>query len=256
MSRYSPQEELAPRDIVSRAVVAELHRSGAGPIFLDMTHLGSGFCEKRFPRIYRTCLDYGVDLDKQPVPVHPAAHYAMGGVRTDLHGRTSLDGLFAAGETACTGVHGANRLASNSLLEGLVFGARAGAAMRERAGFAQQQTKEREPGGQPVPLPGNAVFELRRLAWRRAGIERFAESLRAGLDELEKLAPTFGLGAARNSRHGFEADNLYVVISLIARCALARAESRGCHYRSDFPVPLPEFQKHSLVVIGGDVRFC
>jgi L-aspartate oxidase len=254
MEGYDPRGELAPRDVVSRAIVAELHRTQAGPVYLDLTHLDPTFAAKRFPRIYQTCLHFGVDLAKQPVPVHPAAHYAMGGVRTDEAGRATLPGLYSAGEAACNGVHGANRLASNSLLEGLVFGARAGAAMLECAG-----EQLRSPGlperGTAAPLPANVVFDLRRLAWRRAGIERAGDTLQAGLDELDRLAPVFQEGLARNSRHGFEADNLYVVISLITRCALAREESRGAHYRSDFPEPREEFRKHSVVAKGREVRF-
>src|SRR5439155_21884991 len=119
--------------VVSRAIVGEMRRTGAPHVFLDLTHRGQEFIRKRFPRVHETCLRYGVDIATQPAPVHPAAHYAMGGVRSDRDGRTSLPGLYAAGEVACTGVHGANRLASNSLLEGLVFGARAGIAMREEA---------------------------------------------------------------------------------------------------------------------------
>jgi len=254
MERYDERGELAPRDVVSRAIVAEIHRTGAGPVYLDLSHLPKGFAAKRFPRIYRTCLHFGVDLDKQPAPVHPAAHYAMGGVRTDGYGRATVAGLFAAGETSCTGVHGANRLASNSLLEGLVYGARAGAAMREQAA----ETLRRPPipeADAPEPLPANAVFNLRRLAWRRVGIERSGETLRAGLDELDQLSPFFVEGRARNSRQGFEADNIYAVIGLIARSALAREESRGAHYRSDFPEPEEAFRKHSVVEKGGEVRF-
>jgi L-aspartate oxidase len=254
MERYDERGELAPRDVVSRAIVAELHRTQAGPVYLDLTHLDPSFPAKRFPRIYQTCLQFGVDLAKQPVPVHPAAHYAMGGVRTDEDGRATLAGLYAAGEAACNGVHGANRLASNSLLEGLVYGARAGAAMLECA-----SEPIRSPGlperGTAAPLPANAVFDLRRLAWRRAGIERSGETLQAGLDELTRLGPTFQEGLARNSRYGFEADNLYVVISLITRCALAREESRGAHFRSDFPEPREEFRQHSVVAKGREVEF-
>ncbi|MCB1019473.1 MAG: FAD-binding protein, partial [Acidobacteria bacterium] len=252
MERYDPRGELAPRDIVSRAIVAELHRTQAGPVYLDLTHLGKGFAAKRFPRIYQTCLHFGVDLDTQPAPVHPAAHYAMGGVRTDEAGRTTLPGLYSAGEAACNGVHGANRLASNSLLEGLVYGARAGAAMLDHAG-----DKLRSPAlperGTAAPLPANVAFELRRLAWRRAGIERAGDTLQAGLDELERLAPVFQEGLARNSRQGFEADNLYAVISLITRCALFREESRGAHYRSDFPEAREGFRKHTVVSKGRPV---
>jgi L-aspartate oxidase len=254
MERYDERGELAPRDIVSRAIVAEMRRTRTGPVYLDLTHLARGFVARRFPRIYSTCLEHGVDLERQPAPVHPAAHYAMGGVRTDMEGRCGLPGLYAAGEVTCTGVHGANRLASNSLLEGLVFGARAGAAIRELCNEPLRAARLAERGV-AAPLPANAVFELRRLAWRRAGIERSGEGLRAGLAELERMRPIFETGLDRNSRHGFEADNLYVVISLIARCALAREESRGAHYRPDFPEPREEFRKHSVVALDRDVEF-
>src|SRR5260370_4149764 len=133
MKRYNEAQELAPRDVVARAIVSEMHRTSSEHVYLDMTAKPDGFVEKRFPRIYATCMSYGVDLARDVAPVCPAAHYVMGGVKTDLWGRTSLPGLFAAGETADTGVHGANRLASNSLLEGLVFGARSGQAMMKDA---------------------------------------------------------------------------------------------------------------------------
>ena len=253
MERYDPRAELAPRDIVSRAIVAEMHRVETGPVYLDLTHLPPDFAARRFPRIYSTCLHYGVDLAKQPVPVHPAAHYAMGGVWTDCDGQSTLPGLYAAGEAACTGVHGANRLASNSLLEGLVFGGRAGAKMRELSARPLPSV-DGPPSREATPLPAHAAFNLRRLAWRHAGIERSGAGLREGLDELRKLEPHFRHGLVRNSRQGFEADNLYAVISLIARCALAREESRGAHFRSDFPEPVPALYKHSLVRLGGPVE--
>lgn len=145
MERYHPMAELAPRDVVARAIVSESLRTG-GPIYLDLTHKGTDFARERFPRIYATCLEFGVDLGRQPVPVAPAAHYAMGGVRTDLEGRTTLGRLYAAGEVASTGVHGANRLASNSLLEGVVFGARAGRAMREATGGARMARRRQAWG--------------------------------------------------------------------------------------------------------------
>ncbi len=254
MSRYHDQEELAPRDIVSRAIVSEIHRVRKGPVYLDLTHLEPAFVSKRFPRIYETCKHYGVDLELQPVPVHPAAHYAMGGVKSDCDGATTISGLYAAGETACNGVHGANRLASNSLLEGLVFGARAGETMRQHAGdkLRHRELGVRRPSS---PLPANAVSDLRRLAWRHAGIERSGDGLRAGLNELNRISPTFEKGLARNSRHGFETDNLYQVIRLITRCAIAREESRGGHYRADFPEARKEFQKHSQIRRGHEVEF-
>src|ERR1700719_729500 len=152
MKRYNEAQELAPRDIVARAIVSEMHRTQSDYVFLDMTKKDAEFLKKRFPRIYETCAGYGLDLATDMAPVCPAAHYMMGGVKTDLWGRTSLAGLYAAGETAATGVHGANRLASNSLLEGLVFGARAGQAMIDDAPVKKKHTAGL-PGG-PAPKPG------------------------------------------------------------------------------------------------------
>ena len=254
MSRYHEGEELAPRDIVSRAIVSELSRLGKGPVYLDLTHLADGYVRKRFPRIYKTCLLYGVDLEVEPVPVHPAAHYAMGGILTAFDGTTTLPGLLAAGEAACNGVHGANRLASNSLLEGLVFGSRAGESMRERAGSPLHRPSIRRRTTVSA-LPGNAIQNLRHLAWRHAGITRSGEGLRAGLSQLDLLSSLFEKGLARNTRQGFETDNMYEVIRLIARCALAREESRGGHFRSDYPEASPDFLKHSRIRRGQQVRF-
>ena len=254
MSRYHESEELAPRDVVSRAIVSELARLRRGPVYLDLTHLGDGYVPKRFPRIYRTCLLYGVDLEVEPVPVHPAAHYAMGGVLTDRDGATTLPGLYAAGEAACNGVHGANRLASNSLLEGLVFGARSGEVMCKHAGGALRKPSLPRRKNASA-LPGNAIANLRHLAWRHAGIARSEEGLRGGLEQLDLLSTMFEKGLARNNRHGFETDNMYQVIRLITRCALAREESRGGHYRLDFPVSREEFRKHSRIRRGDNVRF-
>src|ERR1700758_2963414 len=154
MKKYNEAQELAPRDVVARAIVSEMQRTESTHVYLDMTKMSAEFLKKRFPRIYETCLSYGLDLASDLAPVRPAAHYMMGGVKTDLAGRTSLPGLYAAGETAATGVHGANRLASNSLLEGLVFGARAGQAMIKDA-----PAGKRQPGalpGSPAPMPGNS----------------------------------------------------------------------------------------------------
>lgn len=240
MDRYHPLAELAPRDVVSRSIVAEMRRTGSPHVFLDLSHREPGFVERRFPRIYETCLHYGVDLARQAAPVHPAAHYAMGGVKTDLHGRTNVPGLYAAGEAACTGVHGANRLASNSLLEGVVFGARAGRAMAERG--------ERAAAGGEVPgramLPGLSEAEVRRIAWEDCGILRSAAGLKKAVEALEGAA---GGTAPATNRAGFELRNIHQVALLIARCALAREESRGGHFRTDFPEKRAEFARHSVI---------
>ncbi len=239
MTRYSNMGELAPRDVVSRSIVAEMARTEA-PVCLQLAHLGADFVRRRFPRVYETCLAHGVDITAAPVPVHPAAHYAMGGVRTDLSGRTSVQRLYAAGEAACTGVHGANRLASNSLLEGVVFGARAGAAMREwgKAAPASGQITG------PMLAPGITEQRVRELTWAHCGISRDAAGLQTALDELEAA----GLTETHNaSRAGFELRNIHTVATLIAKCALARKESRGGHYRTDYPEIREEYRRHSLI---------
>lgn len=248
MPRYHPLAELAPRDVVSRAIVTEMQRTGAPHVFLDARPLGEELLRRRFPRIYQTCLRLGLDLAREPAPVHPAAHYAMGGVWTDLDGRTSLPRLFAAGEVASTGVHGANRLASNSLLEALVFGARAGRAMRELAAAPLPQGA-RAP---EAPFPAVSSEQLRALAWEHCGIIRSGPQLQRACEMLESMPLA---GAAEPTRELFELRNMHTVIWLIARCALARQESRGAHYRTDFPGKDPRFQKHSRVSRRHDVEF-
>ena len=249
MPRYHRLEELAPRDVVSRAIVAEIRATNAPHVFLDLSHRGAHFIRSRFPRIYETCLRYGVDLATQPAPVHPAAHYAMGGVRTDLGGRASLPGLYAAGEAACTGVHGANRLASNSLLEGVVFGARAGQAMRASAARSPVASQIEMP---EATFPCTTQEHVRRLAWRKCGIIRSGEQL----DEACRI-----LEADRQERHPdpglaeFCIRNIHTVALLIARCALAREESRGAHFRTDYPDKMPAFEKHSVISQDHAVRF-
>ena len=248
MPRYDPLAELAPRDVVARAIVSEMRLRGEDEVLLDVRHLGRDFLTSRFPRIYETCLQYGIDLAETPAPVHPAAHYAMGGIRTDLYGRTSVARLFAAGEVACTGVHGANRLASNSLLEGVVFGTRAGAAMREFAGAPLLEA--------PPPLdprfPSISARDLRRLAWEHCGIIRSGPELAQTCERLERipLEP-----AVAPNRALFELRSMHAVIAIVARCALARQESRGAHYRTDYPETRTEFQKHSAIGRGHEVTF-
>jgi L-aspartate oxidase len=235
MPRYHERAELAPRDMVSRSIVAELRRTATRTVYLDMTDLDARFVRERFPKIYTTCLRYGLDLTREPVPVSPAAHYSMGGVRTDLHGRTTITGLYAAGEVACTGVHGANRLASNSLLEGLVFGARAGAAAVADCAHAPVRTAEKDEQSLPTEAaqigPGGVVAlavqkRVRRLMWERVGILRTRAALMRALAEFEQIA---------RARLRAPSRNFLTVATLIARAALWREESRGAHYRLDFP---------------------
>jgi len=247
MQRYHPLAELAPRDVVSRALVSEMLRTGAPHVWPDITHRGADFVRARFPRIYQTFLRYGVDLAAAPAPVHPAAHYAMGGVRTDLDGRTSLQRLYAAGEAACTGVHGANRLASNSLLEGVVFGARAARAMRE-------SVAEPVPDAAPTPdpeFPQTSVDQIRSLAWEKCGIVRTGGDLRAAEQWLAAIQ------TARNPQAGasdYELRNVRQVALLIARCAQVREESRGAHFRQDFPEK-QTCAAHSVIAGDAPVRF-
>ena len=246
MERYHPLKELAPRDVVARAIVTEMERTGATSVSLDLTHREPGFVRARFPRIYETCLRYGVDLETQPAPVAPAAHYAMGGVHTDLDGRTNLPRLYAAGEAACTGVHGANRLASNSLLEGVVFGARAGRAMREWAAAA------RPTAGVAAESHGTAATaaEIRALAWDNCGIVRDGAGLQAACQWLE-AAERPGAVPPQSA----EVRNMHQVVQLIARCARAREESRGAHYRLDYPGKQAAFQKHTVARKGAEIAF-
>lgn len=246
MDRYHPLLELAPRDVVSRSIVAEAARTGADHVLLDLRHLAAKLdIPARFPRVHETCLRYGIDLRRDPAPVYPAAHYAMGGVKTDLDGRTNIPGLYAAGEAASTGVHGANRLASNSLLEGIVFGRRTGFAMRECLRSPNNRVPLRVPP-QPV-FPDIAETELRTLAWTSCGVERD----RLGLEKSLELIGSIGRSALSHpSRLDFEVRNMCQVLELIATCALAREESRGGHYRLDFPERSEAFHKHSILPGG------
>lgn len=239
--RYDPAGDLAPRDRVARAIVQEAERTGGG-IFLTLAHLPAAQVRARFPLVTDLCRRAGLDLATDRIPVFPAAHYLMGGVATDLEGRTSIPGLFAAGEVACTGVHGANRLASNSLVEGLVFGARAAAAMAAWAGRdwpvpVSPPWRDPAPSGSPL-APPPAASHVRSLMWTSAGVFRD----RAGLGRvLEQLEPAWqaidrGLSAGRSlDAPGWEAASLVTVGRLIARAALRREESRGAHWRTDFP---------------------
>ena len=250
MPNYDERAELAPRDIVSRSIVAEMRRTGTRNVFLDMTALDEEFLKHRFPKIYETCAAYGLNIAKDMLPVSPASHYCMGGIRTDLWGRSTLPGLYAAGEVTCTGVHGANRLASNSLLEGLVFGARAGKAALENSKFQIPNSKPQEIS----PKSGLRNLELsistavrkrvKRLMWERVGILRDRESLQRALSELKQIAAS---NLSTSSR------NFVTLATLIATGALWREESRGGHFRTDFPEQHEEWQFHSIQKLNSEI---
>lgn len=242
MERYHPSKELAPRDVVTRAIQAEMTATDAPNVFLDMTHLKASFLEQRFPRISSTCKKLGIDITSTPIPVSPAAHYIMGGIRTDLKGASSVPGLFAAGETACTGVHGANRLASNSLLEGLVFGARAGAAAAKyarklRNGNQTPLYKSSRKGDACASIPSADIAvtrtALQKLMWNNAGIIRSKKDLSAAQKQIRKWEQL--LKCSSPKREVFELKNMLTTADIIVRSALLREGSVGAHYRSDFP---------------------
>jgi L-aspartate oxidase len=257
MAKYHPMGELAPRDVVARAIVHEMEVSRAKDpfVYLDLTHLNAAKVQKRFPRIYATCMQHNIDITEDVIPIRPAAHYAMGGVRTDLEGKTNVAGLYAAGEAAATGVHGANRLASNSLLEGLVYGARAGKAMRD------ELTHKSKAGSSPKAAYSNGpvdagveelIAQIQDLMWNEVGIVRTRLGMQKAIKTLEEMTPKLSHPKTRRSH---EAANLHMAALLVVRSALAREESRGAHYRMDYPDhDDKKFLKHSIAKPEG-VRF-
>lgn len=257
MKNYHQNAELAPRDVVSRAIISEMVRANSNHVYLDMTHLEKGFVRKRFPRIYSTCLQYNLDITKDLIPVSPAAHYMMGGVKTDINGLTSIRGLYAAGEVACTGVHGANRLASNSLLEGLVYGARAGkAALKSEVSRSDPQRRpvlgsqksevsvgdQFSPAYHTIPDHDEIRVSLRKLMWDRVGIIRCGASLE---EAMEKLAEwSFVLDKAFFTRRELELKNMLTSATIITETAFLRKGSVGAHYRTDFKGKGENWQRH------------
>jgi L-aspartate oxidase len=264
MERYHPSLELAPRAVVARAVAREGMGERPGesrPVYLDIRHVQGMDLHKRFPGISAFLAQYGLDLHRDLIPVRPAAHYLMGGVKTDLDGRTTLRGLYAAGEAACTGVHGANRLASNSLLEGLVFGARAAHAMLAD-GLPAAAAEELQTASHGKPTDETAIeksiADLQGLMSHYAGIVRDGSGLRDGLASHARLAAELDKVAAnaQPTRRLAEAKALYGVARAILQSALARTESRGAQFRTDYPErDDAHFLKHSVLGRAGDVHF-
>lgn len=260
MTRYDERRELAPRDIVARAIDREMKQSGDKYVLLDITHRQAKWLRKRFPFIYENCLKFGIDISSQPIPVVPAAHYMCGGVRVDMNGKTDLEGLFAVGEAACTGVHGANRLASNSLLEALVVSHRCAEHLRANPG--------------PIPRDGNAPLDapvlgdpktletvildhdwdlVRRVMWDYVGIVRSEERLGIAGTRIAQIRDTVQRLYREYGASGdlIELRNIALVSSLVVTSALSRKESRGLHYMIDYPESDPEYEKDTILHQGG-----
>ncbi|WP_079166953.1 L-aspartate oxidase [Streptomyces oceani] len=257
--------ELAPRDVVAKAITRRMRETGAAHVYLDARHFGASMWARRFPTILAACRAHGIDPVTEPIPVVPAAHYASGGIRTDLHGRTTVPGLYACGEVACTGVHGANRLASNSLLEGLVFAERIARHITQRVGPTEpgepaepgtspEDQRRADPPQQPpayapapayapepaVLLPAHLRAELQRAMTEGAGVLRTGQSLARTADRLAELAaltagPSDGGRRAEPGVDAWETSNLHLVARVLVTAALRRTETRGCHWREDHP---------------------
>ena len=246
MPDYSSSADLAPRDVVARSILFEMRKTGSDKVFLDVTEVSATRVTTRFPHIYRFCLDHGLDITQTPIPVAPAAHYLMGGVKVNTWGETNIPGLFAAGETACTGVHGANRLASNSLLEVLVFSKR----IIERTELEGPTSGEILRSAESHQLPSRELYRdasaltlanLQSMLWDRVGIVRDVDGLYQAavtLTAWNRILPV------PTDRLSWELNNMVTNARLMTEAALLREESRGAHYRSDFPTPSDNWKKH------------
>jgi L-aspartate oxidase len=254
MPDYHPDAELAPRDVVSRAVFDRMVATEDTSVYLDLSNV-DGDPHVRFPGISEICGYFGIDIARDPVPVRPGAHYMIGGLRVDLDGRTNVEGLRAVGECASTGLHGANRMGSNSLLEGLVLGARLGESIAaEAAGVTVRSLRRSLPGPSPAPAPEriqmniqDVIYSLKSLMWNQLGVRRSERLMQDALAKMRLWTRAVAELAPPHPR-SWELANMLLVSRLVAQGALARAESRGVHYREDHPEPVDAFRAHTDVV--------
>ncbi len=256
MKRYDERRELAPRDIVARAIDREMKKSGDKCVLLDITHRPTEWLKKRFPTVFEHCLTFGIDISKQPIPVVPAAHYMCGGVMTDMNGQTDLEGLMAIGEVSCSGVHGANRLASNSLLEALVLGARCAARLEKDAGraihlagVALALPEMKDPKALETVILDHDWDLTRRVMWDYVGIVRSEKRLGLARGRIAQILET---AEHLYAEYGVSVDlvelrNIALVSSLVVESAIMRKESRGLHYVIDFPEPDPAWEKDTII---------
>jgi len=255
MPDYAPEGDLAPRDVAARSILHEMKKTGSDRVFIDVTHLPPQVITTRFPHIYRFCLDHGLDITKGLIPVAPAAHYMMGGIKTNSWGETNIARLFACGETACTGVHGANRLASNSMLEVVVFSKRiiektgTGGKMRApttgKGGDVHHSLSHRSS---PATVPAPSLSALQQLHWDKVGIMRN----KTGLTEAANILAAWQSCLPQPvDRPSYELNSLVLTGRLVVEAALIREESRGAHFSSDFPQTLPEWQRHIIFTQTG-----
>ena len=242
MDKYHLLKELAPRDIVSRSILTEMNRTNSDHVYLNLSPIGSEKISKRFPKIYEECLKYGIDITKDRIPVTPAAHYFMGGVKIDTDGRTNIAGLYAAGEVSSAGIHGANRLASNSLLDGLVFGYRAALNARAYNGSVyidktlesyKPEIKEHRPAVLNNDKVKQLKQELKTIMWEKVGIVREGKKLKAAISELRNIDRK--INHVPDDKDELELKNMAAASLLITQAAINRKESRGAHFRSDYP---------------------